>query len=195
MAIAADARNDFDPMETARLVLSPGTADDAAVLFPHVHGEAGREVTDMLRWDGPDTVEDMIRFFALHDSSTFAEGGFHWLLRDRTGRLTGKPGQAMGAIGLEAGAQEDECEIGYWLASSYWGRGLMAEAVVVVSRLAFGLGYRLVEADVFVHNVRGRTLVERLGFRRDKLISNYVLKRGIPHDAYRYVVTEDALIA
>jgi ribosomal-protein-alanine N-acetyltransferase len=195
MAIAPDALFDFPPVVTPRLELSPGTSDDAAVLFPHVHGEKGRQVTDTLIWDGPDTVEDLVSFFELHKTSTFAEGGFHWLLRDRTGDLTNRPGEALGAIGLEEGAGEDECEIGYWLTPPYWGQGLMAEAIVAISDLGFRKGYRLVEADVYVHNTRGRGLVEKLGFRRDKLIKNYVVKRGVPTDAYRYVVTENELTA
>ena len=193
MAIAPDAYFDFPPMVTPRLELSPGTSDDAVVLFPHVHGENGRQVTDTLMWDGPDAVEDMVSFFELHKTSTFAEGGFHWLLRDRTGDLTGRPGEALGAIGLEEGAREDECEIGYWLAPPYWGQGLMAEAIMAISDLGFKNGYRLVEADINVHNTRGRALVEKLGFRRDKLIENFVVKRGVPTDAYRYVVTENQL--
>ena len=195
MAIAPDAQFDFTPVVTPRLELSPGTSDDAAVLFPHVHGENGRRVTDTLIWDGPDTVEDMVSYYELQEASAFAEGGFQWLLRDRTGDLTGKPGEALGAIGLEEGRREDECEIGYWLAPPYWGRGLMAEAIVAICDLGFKKGYRLVGADVYVHNSRGRGLVEKLGFRRDKLIKNFVVKRGVPTDAYRYVVTANELSA
>jgi ribosomal-protein-alanine N-acetyltransferase len=193
MAIAPDACFDFPPIMTPRLELSQGTSDDAVVLFPHVHGENGRQVTDTLIWDGPDAVADLVSFFELHKISTFAEGGFQWLLRDRTGYLTGRPGEALGAIGLEEGTREDVCEIGYWLAPPYWGQGLMAEAIVAISDLCFNNGYRLVEADVYVHNTRGRGLVEKLGFRRDKLIENYVVKRGVPTDAYRYVVTKNEL--
>ncbi|MDJ0959074.1 MAG: GNAT family protein [Acidimicrobiia bacterium] len=193
MAIAPDARNEYPPIETDRLVLSPGTADDAGVLFPHVHGDAGREVTDTLIWDGPDAVDDLVEFFALHMSSTFAQGGFHWLLRDRTGELTGGRGQAIGSIGLEPGAQADECAIGYWLAPPFWGKGLMGEAIVAVSQLAFSAGYELIEATVFVHNGRGCALVEKLGFRKDKRVTDYAIKRGVPRDAYRYVATESTL--
>ena len=182
-------------METPRLELSHGNSDDAAVLFPYVHSEEGRLVTDTLLWNGPDVVDDLTEFFGLSETGTFAEDGFHWLLRDRTGELTGQRGKAMGTIGLEPGEQEDGCEIGYWLAPPYWGRGLMAEAIVAVSRLAFQAGYRTVEADVYVQNTRGQGLVEKLGFRQDKLIENYVVKRGVPTDAYRYVVTEKDLAA
>ena len=136
MPIAPDARNDFPPMETERLELSFGTPDDAALLFPFVHGEEGRPVTDTLLWDGPDVVEDMTRFFDLHETGTFAEDGFHWVLRDRIGEITGEPRVPIGAIGLEPGKHDDECEIGYWLAPPYWGQGLMAEAITAGSYCA-----------------------------------------------------------
>ena len=71
----------------------------------------------------------------------------------------------------------------------------MAEAIVAICDLGFKKGYRLVGADVYVHNSRGRGLVEKLGFRRDKLIKNFVVKRGVPTDAYRYVVTANELSA
>lgn len=193
MAIEADARNDYPPMITPRLELSFGTPADADVLFSFVHGEEGRLVTDTLLWDGPDAVEDMSAFFELHESGTFAKDGFHWLLRDRTGELSGNQGTAMGAIGLEPGKTDDQAEIGYWLAPPYWGQGLMAEAISAVTRLAFSEGYPGVEAYVYVQNVRNQRLLERLGFRRDGLIENYVVKRGASTDAYRYVVGEEEL--
>ena len=195
MPFAPDARNDLAPMATPRLELSFGRAEDAAVLFPHVHGAEGRPVTDMLRWDGPDALEDLSRFLALHETGAFADDGFHWVLRDTTGELTGTMGKAMGSIGLEPGQDEDTSEIGYWLAPPYWGQGLMAEAIAAVSRLAFEHGYRTVSAYVYVHNTRGRSLVQKLGFRRDELIENYVIKRGVATNAYRYVVTESELTA
>ncbi len=49
-------------------------------------------VTDTLLWDGPETVEDIARFFRNHTTGTFEPHGFHWLLRDRTGEITGKEG-------------------------------------------------------------------------------------------------------
>ena len=100
MPIAPDARNDFPPIETPRLQLSFGTREDATILFPYVHGKEGRLVTDTLIWDGPDTVEDMSNFFALQETGTFAEHGFNWMLRDRTGELTGESGTTLASIGL-----------------------------------------------------------------------------------------------
>lgn len=195
MPIAADARNTFSQMETPRLELSFGTPSDAAVLFPFVHGDEGRLVTDSLLWNGPDVVDDMTSFFELHKTGTFAEDGFHWVVRDRTAELTGTSGTPIGAIGLEPGKKDYDCEIGYWLAPPYWGQGLMAEAISAVTCLAFAQGYREVLAYVYVQNIRNQRLLERLGFRRGELIENYVVKRGVDTGAYLYMVTERELIA
>ena len=180
-------------MVTARLELSKGTPDDAIALFPYVHGDEGRRVTDTLLWDGPDVVEDMTSFYELHETRTFAEHGFHWILRDRTGQLTNEGGTPLGSIGLEPGKDDEDCEIGYWLAPPYWGQGLMAEAIVAVAEMAFSQGYRAVRAYVYVQNVRNQKLLEKLGFSQAELVENYVVKRGVKTDAFLYFVTEAEL--
>ena len=83
-------------LKTERLELSFGTDQDARDLFPFVHGEPGRAVTDNLLWNGPETVEDIAVFLRKHTTGTFDPDGFSWLIRDRTGEFTGKVGQAMG---------------------------------------------------------------------------------------------------
>src|SRR4051812_30189636 len=51
--------------------------------------------------------------------------------------------QVVGVIGLEPGdrartaVSEHVAEIGYWLGESYWGRGIMSEAVAAVTEWAF----------------------------------------------------------
>jgi hypothetical protein len=50
-------------LKTKRLELSFGSDQDARDLFPFVHGEPGRKVTNTLLWDGPETVEDIAGFF------------------------------------------------------------------------------------------------------------------------------------
>ncbi len=132
----------------------------------------------------------MTSFFNLRETGTFAEDGFHWVLRDRTGELSGTEGTAMGSIGFKPGKQNDECEIGYWLTPPYWGQGLMAEAISAVIRLAFSEGYRIVHACVYVQNVRNQKLLKRLGFHKDGLMENYVVNRDVPTDALLYVLTE-----
>ena len=67
-------------------------------------------------------------------------------------------------------------EIGYWCRVGFEGRGLITEAVVAVSRMAFdGLNARRVEIRMSGDNERSRRVAERAGFtfegllRRDSL--------------------------
>ncbi len=55
--------------------------------------------------------------------------GFHWVLRDRTGDLTGMAGLALGAIGTRPSGVPGRGDVGYWLGRPYWRQGLMSEAL------------------------------------------------------------------
>jgi ribosomal-protein-alanine N-acetyltransferase len=57
-------------------------------------------------------------------------------------------------------------EIGYVLSQSYWGRGLMPEAVQAAIRYAFeDLGADALWCCHFAHNARSRRVIEKCGFR------------------------------
>ncbi len=56
-------------------------------------------------------------------------------------------------------------EIGYWLGSEYWGRGLMPEAVKELLRFCFEeLGYTEVWCGHFEQNHRSKGVIEKCGF-------------------------------
>ena len=189
-----DAHNDTE-LETPRLLLGFGRAEDADVLFPFVHGDAGRAVTDFLLWDGPDEPADMAEFFRLHTEGTFVPHGFHWLLRDRTGAITGEPGRAMGSLGMRHVGPAGRCDVGYWIAPPYWGRGLMREALVAVIRHGFGtLRVAKFEADAFPENERSIALLEGLGFRPEGTSRRRHRKRGRWRDGAVYGLLPGELV-
>ncbi len=192
MAVSLDATNDTPVFTTERLELSFGKPQDADVLFPYVHGEPGRLVTDTLVWNGPVDREDAVRFFELHALGTFGENGFHWLLRDRTGEITGTVGEAMGSIGVRPTDDQEVCDIGYWLGAPFWGKGIMAEAIAAIASHCFDhLGFTVVAADVFSTNARSARLLERLGFEQAGEMPAYNIKRGCPVDGLHYVLRAD----
>lgn len=174
-------------LETDRLTLSFGSDDDARELFPFVHGDPGRKVTDFLLWDGPDEVEEMAAFFRRHTTGTFVPHGFHWLPRDRTGDITGTAGTALGSIGISRRGSFGRCSVGYWLAPPYWRQGIMKEALAAVLNYGFeGLGIVKFEADVFVGNVASAALLESLGFQHEGTVRSAVQKRGQWVDEHLY---------
>lgn len=180
-------------LTTARLELSSGTDQEATDLFPFVHGEPGRAVTDSLLWNGPETVEEIAAFFRKHTTGTFDPDGFHWLLRDRTGEVAGNVGQAMGSIGIRQRGPVGRCDVGYWLAPPFWRQGLMREALSAVVDHAFAtLGVVKLEADVFIGNAAGIALLESVGFSREGTVRRAHPKRGKWVDAHLYgIIPED----
>ncbi|HEY5890423.1 MAG TPA: GNAT family protein [Acidimicrobiia bacterium] len=174
-------------LETPRLTLSFGSDEDARELFPFVHGEAGRAVTDFLLWDGPDELEEMASYFRRHTTGTFVPHGFHWLPRDRSGEISGHPGKALGSIGINSRGSYGRCSVGYWLAPPYWHQGVMKEALQAVLKHGFEtLGVVKFEADVFVHNLASAALLESLNFAHEGTVRKAVLKQGQWVDEHLY---------
>lgn len=183
---APDATNSA-VLETTRLSLSFGSDEDARELFSYVRGEAGRAVTDYLLWDGPEQVEEMASYFRRHTTGTFIPHGFHWLPRDRDGSISGRPGTALGSIGINARGSFGRCSVGYWLAPPYWRQGIMREALEAVLKHGFeDLGIIKVEADVFVENIASAALLESLNFKREGTVRRAVQKRGRWVDEHLY---------
>ncbi|MBT8203620.1 MAG: GNAT family N-acetyltransferase [Acidimicrobiia bacterium] len=184
-----DRPNDTPVLLTARLELSFGRREDADVLFPFVHGDDGRVVTDTLLWDGPERPDDIWEFLRMHATATFEPDGFNWVIRDRSGALTGEAGRAIGSIGIRPTGRRGEADIGYWIAPPYWNQGLMTEAVTALVRHAFEhWKCTLVSADAFTVNVASQRLLEKVGFRKVADQPGYLTKRGEPVDGYRYEI-------
>lgn len=182
-------------LRTPRLELSFGTDADAAALFPYVHGAMGRPVTKYLLWDGPETVEDIASFFRKHTTGTFVPHGFHWVIRDRTGEISGAEGEPMGSIGISQRGPIGRCSLGYWLAPPYWGKRVGSEAARAVVDHGFNsLGVVKFEAEVFTDNPRSAALLESIGFVEEGLIRLAQHKRRGWIDEYVFGMTRHDLI-
>lgn len=80
-------------------------------------------------------------------------------------------GTAIGAIELllhgqtALAAQEDECELGYWLGRPFWGNGYIPEAAQALLRRGFEeLGMNTVWCGYYDGNHRSGRVQEKLGF-------------------------------
>ena len=79
--------------------------------------------------------------------------------------------QVVGGIGIAIGDSQrpgicDHCgEIGYWLGESFWGRGIVSEAVVALTEWAFAeLGLVRLYAPVFARNAASARVLEKAGY-------------------------------
>lgn len=153
--------------ETERLYLRPWEEEDAKALYecakdPKVGPSAG--------WHPHKSVEE-----SLETIKTI-------LTQPETYAVCSKElCQPIGSIGLmrpnteQAKSQSEELEIGFWLASPYWGRGYIPEAVRALLEYAFRtLGINTMWCGYFDGNEKSKRCQEKCGFlyhhtERDKL--------------------------
>ena len=155
-----------------------------------------------LRWLSEDDVDPLFRIFSdgpmmrywsstpMKDRSEavdllvriqrqFAErSAFQWGVERK------EDGELLGTCTLFAFHRANmRAEIGYCLRSPHWKKGYMGEALGALIDYAFGiLLLRRLEADVDPANASSLRILERLGFRREGLLREHVIKDAVPHD-------------
>lgn len=96
-------------------------------------------------------------------------------------------GQIVGAIGLHKITAGHEAEIGYWLARPYWGRGLMTEAVKLVTAYGFRVHkLRRVFAYTFTWNIASGRVLTKAGFAFEGTLRKHAVKKGKYLDDHVY---------
>lgn len=100
-------------------------------------------------------------------------------------------GLAVGGISLHVGQDIERlsAELGYWLGEPYWGRGIMSDAVVAVTRYALDdLGLVRVFALPFAHNAGSCRVLEKAGYQREGVMRCSAIKDGRVLDQVLYAV-------
>ena len=79
--------------------------------------------------------------------------------------------EAIGCVGyLPASAsnlkiENDQCEVGYWIAIPYWGQGICTEAMRLVVDYCFHeKGFTVLWGDYFLDNPASGRVMEKCGF-------------------------------
>lgn len=119
--------------------------------------------------------------------------------RDEISRGTGVPflielndtGSIVGGISvgnIRRGVAQSG-QIGYWMGEPYAGKGLMGEAVGVLSRYCFeSLRLHRIEAACIPDNLRSIRVLEKAGFTREGLLRSYLRINGDWQDHYLYAL-------
>jgi ribosomal-protein-alanine N-acetyltransferase len=98
-------------------------------------------------------------------------------------------GRAIGAVGFNPGTDVERysAEIGYWLAEEYWGRGIVSEAVRLVTDHAFEhLNLLRLFALPFADNAASVRVLEKAGYTREGLLHASAVKHGQVRDQLIY---------
>lgn len=140
---------------TERLLLRPGWIEDAPALAEAIADKA--IVTKLAHAPWPYHLHDAEEFLGRTRDPRYPD----CLIFART---RGAP-RLIGGIGLHRN-EEDEAELGYWIARPYWGLGFATEAGrAMVSAARESLKLPKLVAGHFVDNPASARVLRKLGFR------------------------------
>ena len=144
-------------METDRIILRPWLEEDAPALFKYA---SDPEVGPRAGWPphrSLDESREVIR-------TVFSGEGMWAVVLKETGEPIGCAGYLPASLSnLEI--SEGQCEVGYWIARPYWGRGICTEALRLIVRYCFEeKGFSVLWGDYFPENPASGRVMEKCGF-------------------------------
>jgi RimJ/RimL family protein N-acetyltransferase len=145
------------PLEGDGVRLRPFDLDDV----PRIVEACGDQRTHhwLGRMPSPYTEDDALRWLHGNQEQMATGRGVTWAVADPSS------GRMLASINL-FDLDETEAEVGYWAHPDARGRGVMTEAVRVVTDWAFAeLGLRIVRGAAAVENAASRRVFEANGFR------------------------------
>jgi ribosomal-protein-alanine N-acetyltransferase len=97
-------------------------------------------------------------------------------------------GILIGTIGYFAwDRNHHHAEVGYDMWPTYWGQGLMPEALRAVVQYGFEeMNLNRVQATTHTENRRSRRVLEKLGFQREGILREFYCRDGIYNDQVQF---------
>jgi ribosomal-protein-alanine N-acetyltransferase len=167
-------------LRTARTLVRPFDADDAARLLDHrLANRAHLAPWEPLREEAYFTLESCLaRIEEARELARTDRGYLFAVLASDESRLLG----CLNFANVVRGAFQ-ACHLGYGIGAQEQGKGLMCEALDAGLAWAFGgLGLHRVMANYMPRNIRSARLLQRLGFRREGYAPEYLKIAGVWED-------------
>ncbi len=144
-------------IETERLILRPWRESDAGALFKYA---SDPDVGPRAGWPPHRSVEESLELIR----TVFSGEGMWAVELKETDEAIGCVGYLpASASNLEIG--EDQCEVGYWIAKTYWDKGICTEAMRAVVDYCFNVkGFSVLWGDYFPENPASGRVMEKCGF-------------------------------
>ncbi len=102
----------------------------------------------------------------------------------------------IGSCGFTWNKEANAAEIGYELASQFWRKGIMSEALKAI--LQYGFGNREVQfviAQIMLENIASRRLLEKLDFQSQGILKEHGFWKGKYHDLEQFMLLKSEFIA
>ena len=144
-------------METNRLILRPWRESDAETLFKYA---SDPDVGPRAGWPPHKSVEESRGIIR----TVFSSEGMWAVELKETGEPIGCVGY-LSASHSNLKISDDQCEVGYWIARPYWGKGICTEALLMVIDHCFHeKGFTVLWGDYFPENPASGRVMEKCGF-------------------------------
>ena len=159
---------DFPIIKTDRLLLRQFTESDLENVFK------GLSHPDIIKYYGVsfktlEETQEQMNFFADLEKN---ETGIWWAICSLDNKTF------YGAGGLNSLSKEHKkAEIGFWLLTDFWGRGIMAETIPLICKYGFDrLGLHRVEGFVETGNINCKKAMEKLEFKHEGTMRDCEIK-------------------
>lgn len=164
---------------TERLTLRPPRVDDAEAIFEAYATDA--EVTRYLIWPPYTNIDDLREYLRNSKANKKDEPLRSWQILSREGEM-------LGALAMFFDGHR--VSIGYVLAQSHWGSGIMVEALQPLVDWAFEQDHiHRVWAVCDVGNTASARVLEKLGMQREGILRRWIIHPNVsnkPQDCICY---------
>lgn len=168
------------PTRSGRFVLRPFTLDDAPDVYEHL-ADPRIAATTTVRYPYPEGAAE--GWIASHGPAAEAGTDVTWAI------ATTEDNRAIGAIAIHLAQEHRRAEIGYWLATPFWGQGVMTDAAQTVVAWGFEtLGLHRIQATCLSHNAGSYRVMEKAGMVREGILRGYALRNGDFADIAMYAI-------
>lgn len=158
-------------ISTDRLQLRKFTLDDASHFSHLLRDKEVAATTLMLPY--PCTKRDAQKILEKYEAEQRNQTAFRWAI------ILKKSKELIGGIRLVPNLAFNSAEIGFWLGKDYWRYGFTREAALSVLNFGFQeLGLNRIEAHSMTENKSSIYLLEKLGFTKEGLHPQLVIKWG-----------------
>lgn len=144
-------------LETKRLILRPWLESDAGMLFKYA---SDPDVGPRAGWPPHKSVEESLEIIR----TVFSGEGMWAVELKETSEVIGCVGYLPAALS-NLDIEEDQCEVGYWIAKPYWNQGICTEAMRAIVDYCFNVkSFTVLWGDYFPDNPASGRVMEKCGF-------------------------------
>ncbi len=163
---------------TERLIMRPFKEGDEGEVFAYASDPVN---TEFMLWDRHNTIEDS-KAFIRFELDCYRRGNcydYAFVLKE-TGKIIGSGGSMI--------IYPPHCaEIGYIIDKSYWGKGLVPEAMrALIHYYTEVLTLRRIEAKHFAENEKSGRVMQKLGMQYEGTLKSKVFAQGRYWDCAQY---------